>query len=183
MPINLLDIRSAVKTYLDTKVTVSISTFQAEVPNAISPGERFTFNITAANANAANGGLRLINVRYHLKVDNAAVPTAKLIVPNQGAAGGWVARTGPLETDTELTQGTEVSEMFLFPYNNLNGGADTKTLEVGESDTITNLEGKAINLSTNGTDIQFDILADVDLAYLIPKNEKSATASRPLVVT
>ncbi|MGH9835195.1 MAG: hypothetical protein ACREBD_29270 [Blastocatellia bacterium] len=177
MPINLLDIRSAVQSYLDTKVTVTLSEFRAEVPNAISPNERFTFDITAANANAANGGLRLINVRYHLKVVNPA--KAKLIVPNQGAVGGWTPRSGPLETAPELTQGTEVSEMYLFPYNLLDA-PDTKTLNVGESDTITNLEGKAINLGA--TDIQFDILAEVDLDYLIPKNENSSMTSRQLRV-
>jgi len=48
MPINLIDIRNAVQDYLNTKVTVSISAFRAEVPNAISPGENFTFDITAA---------------------------------------------------------------------------------------------------------------------------------------
>jgi len=178
MPINLLDIRSAVQDYLDTKVTVTVSPFRAEVPNAIGPGEKFTFDITAANANAADGGLKLINVRYHVKVLSPA--KAKLIVNNRGAIGGWVSRSGPLETDPELALQSEVSEMYLFPYNLL-GATDTKTLLVGETDTLANIEGKALSLGA--TDIQCDIIADVDINFLIPMDQNSATASRNLVVT
>ncbi|HVF87433.1 MAG TPA: hypothetical protein VM866_07575, partial [Pyrinomonadaceae bacterium] len=172
MPINLIDIRSAVQDYLDTKVAVTISAFRADVPNAIGPGEHFKFDITVANATAANGGLKLINVRYHLKVVSPS--KAKLIVNNKGAIGGWVSRSGPLETDPELTLHAEVSEMYLFPYDLLsNSGADTKTLGVGETDTLTNIEGKALSLGA--TDIQCDIIADVDVNYLIPMNENSTT--------
>jgi hypothetical protein len=180
MPINLLDIRTAVQDYLNTKVTVTISPFRAEVPNALSPGEEFTFDITAANADDAGGGLKLVNVRYHIKVVDPA--KAKLIVSTQGAVGGWVSRSGPLETDPELAAYAEVSEMYLFPYDLLsNSGADTKTLNVGESDTLTNLKGKAVSLG--GTDVKCNIFADVDLDYLVPKNKNSPLTSRALTVT
>ncbi len=69
--------------------------------------------------------------------------------------------------------------MYLFPYNLL-GATDTKTLNVGETDTLTNIEGKALSLG--GTDLQCDIIADVDVNYLIPMNENSTTASRRLDV-
>ncbi len=69
--------------------------------------------------------------------------------------------------------------MYLFPYNLL-GATDTKTLTVGETDTLTNIEGKALSLGV--TDIQCDIIADVDINYLIPMNQNSTTASRNLVV-
>ncbi|MDQ3252417.1 MAG: hypothetical protein M3R15_00685 [Acidobacteriota bacterium] len=178
MPINLIDIRNAVQDYLDTKVTVTVSAFRAEVPNAIGPGEKFTFDITAVNADDANGGLKLINVRYHIKVVSPS--KAKLIVNNRGAIGGWVSRSGPLETDPELALQSEVSEMYLFPYYLL-GATDTKTLTVGETDTLTNIEGKALSLGA--TDIQCDIIADVDINFLIPMNQNSTTASRSLAVT
>ncbi len=178
MPINLLDIRSAVQDYLNTKVTVTISPFRAEVPNAISPGEKFTFDITAANATAANGGLKLVNVRYHLKVVSPS--KAKLIVSTQPVLSGWKTRSGPLESDPELTAHAEVSEMYLFPYD-VQNAPDLKTLMVGETDTIINLEGKALSLGA--TDLQFDVFADVDLDYLIPKNKNSALTSRNLAVT
>ncbi len=177
MPIDLIDIRKAVQDYLNTKATVSISPFRAEVPNAISPDENFTFDVTATNANAADGGLKLVNVRYHIKVVNP--DKANLIVATQPVLGGWVSRSGPLETDTELAAHAEVSEMYLFPYSLL-GSPDTKTLNAGETDTLTNIEGKALRVG--GTDIQCDIIADVDINYLIPMNQDSATASLRLDV-
>jgi hypothetical protein len=59
---------------------------------------------------------------------------------------------------------------------------DTKTLDVGESDTLSNLRGVAGN-GVGTTDIKFDILADVDLDYLFPKSENSAITRREVVVT
>jgi hypothetical protein len=182
MPINLLDLRGAVQSYLNTKVTVSLSTFAPDVPATINPNEEFSFSVTATNADAANGGVRLVNVRYHLKV--VARSVAKLLVPTNSplALIGVTARSGPLETDTVLAPGTEVAEMYLFPFNNLGVAVDNKTLDVGEADTLSNLKGIAGG-GIGATDIKFDILADVDLNFLFPKNENSAVARQEIVVT
>lgn len=50
MAINLADVPGAVKTYLDTKVSVAMSAFTPAVGTAINPNEIFTFNVEVKNA-------------------------------------------------------------------------------------------------------------------------------------
>src|SRR5215471_11524107 len=116
MAINLQDIRDAVKDYLDTKVTTTVSEFRPDVPNTINPGEHFKFDVTATNAKKNDGGLRLINVVYHLKVDKVnGSAVAKLIVPDKNAGFGYAwFKTASLNTDTDLlTPGKEVTEAWV----------------------------------------------------------------------
>lgn len=168
MAINYLqEIRAAVQNYLDTKVKVSISALVADVPNMISPNEGFTFSITASNANTYNGGIRLVQVSYHLMVENPAV--AKLIVPPVATA---TARSGPSPLAHTLSPGLEVYEMHLFPADH--------SLNVGDSDTIAGLKGIAKGLGA--TNINFHISADPDMDYIFPKYEDSARVTRAVNV-
>lgn len=171
MPINLQEIRTAVQTYLDTKVTVSISAITPATGASIQPNENFSFSITVTNASAAAGGIALKNVRYRIWLDNYTV--GKIIVP----AEPMVARTGWLTSDPALAAGKQVDgEMYLFPPNEKN------YLDPGESDTIP-LTGKAGAAAAGGTtNIRFKIRADADLEYLFPKHEDSPSTSRSLVV-
>ena len=73
MAINLRDIPEAVQNYMNTKVTVTVSSFTPAVGATIGPNELFTFNVTATNANAAGGGITLKNVKYRIQSANAAV--------------------------------------------------------------------------------------------------------------
>ena len=173
MAIELKDIRTAVRVYLNTKVAVSISPLVADVPGVISPNEGFTFSVTAINAASTEGGIALRNIRYHLSVANSSV--AKLVVPPTTVAITRAIPAVPVAgtTDITLTPGTQVKEMFLFPL------AD-RTLTTGDTDTISGLKGRAGALGN--TEINFDILADPDLEFLFPKNENSFTTSRPLSV-
>jgi hypothetical protein len=168
MAIELTDLRTAVRVYLNTKVKVSVSELVAAVPNVISPGEGFTFSVTARNAAFADGGIALNNVRYHLRVVNSAF--GKLIVP---PATIGTAKSALGETN-DLTPGAQVAEMFFFPLDERN------RLGQGEVDTISGLKGKAGILGT--TNISLEILADPDINFLFPRNENSASASRELKV-
>lgn len=172
MPINLQEIRTAVQTYLDTRVTVSISAITPATGSSIQPNENFSFSITVTNASAVAGGIALKNVRYCIWLDNYTV--GKIIVP----AAPMVARTGWLTSDPVLAAGTQVNgNMYLFPPN------ENNYLDPGESDTIS-LTGRAGAAAAAGgtTNIRFKIRAEADLAYLFPKHEDSPSTSRSLVV-
>lgn len=164
MTISLLDIRNAVINYLDTSVTTSVSAITPDVPNALSPNEKFTFSVTATNA-AAPSGVQLTNVRYHLSISPDTV--AKLEVPS-----AVTARADNNSGSPALAAGTLVSEMYLFPPDNV--------LEVGDTDTIGGLRGKALRLG-NAT-ISFDIHADVDQDYLFPMTTTDPNATRAVSV-
>lgn len=170
MAINLQDIRTAVHDYLATKVTVSISALTPAVPGTLNPNEEFTFSVTATNAATTVGGIKLINVKYHLKVTNSAV--AKLIVPPATTAK---ARNGPSSSSDTLTPGTQVTEMFLFPVG------DKSQLAAGETDTISGLKGKS-GVAAGNTQITLECRADPDLDFLFPKNENSAPFPRTVNV-
>jgi len=193
MSTNLQEIRTAVQNYLDTKVTVSIGPLVPVRGTVINPNEEFTFKITAINANAANGGVALKNVRWRIWVENPEV--GKLIVPS----APMIARSGPNATYPQLDAGKEVAGMYLFPPGlpapfppGLPAPSIPRLpiiwdpasyLHVGDTDTILGLKGKAGSAAGGGTtNIRLKILAEVDMDYLFPKNEDSPTYSTPLNV-
>ena len=164
MAINLADVPGAVKTYLDTKVSVGISLFTPTTGVTIGPNETFTFNVEVKNALV--GGVALSNVKYRIAVANPAV--AKIQVP---AAGTSTSPAG-----APLLIGTFVDGFIYSPT-----GANS-SLGVGDIDNLP-LTGKAGPGGTGGTTkINARILADVDLNQLFPKGQDSALANEPLTV-
>jgi hypothetical protein len=164
MAIELKDIRTAVRVYLNTKVAGSISTLRPDVLNTLNPNEGFTFSVTATNAASADGGIALSNVRYHLIVNDSHF--ARLTVPPTTIA---ITRAVSRDDGPPLSPGTLVKEMFLFPVDH--------ALPAGDTDTISGLKGKA-GVEAGSTRISLDILADPDLEFIFPRNENSATADR-----
>jgi len=163
----LKDIRQAVQSYLDNRVSCSISTVIPDVPNALSPSEGFTFSITAKNAGTADPDCaRLKNIVYHVWIPETA--KAKLIVPpiTKGTAYSNSFLIPPI-----YTPGKEAEGYFLKPPE-----GDFKGLDVDETDTIEGLRGIAKQLGT--FTIRFDIHADPDLDWLFPKDEVSGYATR-----
>jgi hypothetical protein len=63
---------------MDGNVIAAISELRAD--GEIDPGEGFVFDISAANRPAAEGGVRIKDVRFRLVVADDAV--ARLIVPD-----------------------------------------------------------------------------------------------------
>jgi hypothetical protein len=158
---DLQDIKAAFKAYLATKVGLTISSFTADVPDAISPSEGFSFNVEAKNAPSFLGGIGLANVRYHLTVDNPGV--VQLEVPPVTIAKATSAHNG----NVALTPGTFVPEMVLSPSDN--------SLSAGDTDTLSGLRGKAVSLGQ--ANVKFHILADPDLNDIFAKNEESKEIS------
>lgn len=167
MAINLKDIPDAVKSYLNNKVTVTISGVTPGNGNAVNPNESFTFRVAVANTNSANGGVALNNVLYHLSVDNPAV--LKLKVP-PAANGSAKDQQGNI-----LAAGALVGEMIFNP------SSAAFDLPAGDNDSLT-ISGIAANIAAGGnTTIHARILAHIDMNLLFPKGGTS-TAARAIAV-
>jgi hypothetical protein len=165
MAIDLAELPAAVKTYMDSKVTVGISSFQPRAGEEINPKEEFTFFLVAVNARAG-GGVPLSNVRYELAVADRDVATIR--VPSSGSA---------VDTQGEpLEPGTAVAYMLFSP------SGDDSRLEAGEVDVIP-LSGVATEDDRGGsTEIKVKIIADVDLPALFPRDEDSRQTVRAISV-
>jgi hypothetical protein len=168
MAINLQDIPNAVKAYLNTKVTVtSIDIFAAtESGDVINPNERINIKIRVKNADAANGGVALKNVKYRLSVDSPAV--AKLEVPKTTAG-----KTTDLAGNV-LTQGLFVNSMIFDPIES------QFELPVGDTQDLT-LAGQT-GATAGTTILRVRVIADVDVDALFPKNEDSTPAAKTFTV-
>jgi hypothetical protein len=172
MPITLSELRDAVQRYLKTQVTLAISPTTAK----IKPNANFTFDITVTNPNAVSHGIRLVNVRYHVKVQTPAV--AKLVVPATNPDFDGIRYKGLEGLNlVDLAPKAEVAEMYLFPSasstsSTINRAGD---LDVGTSDTI-RVTGKGFGSSGTTTGIDCSIKADPDLDYLFPKDEESPSS-------
>lgn len=174
MAINLKDVPDAVKAYLNTKVTVTVSAFTPQAGNSIQPNETFTFSVTVANASAANGGINLKNVRYRIEALRPKV--AKFPLQNQ--PGGTAT---PLDGTTLPAVGFELppaGAMLITPLAN----SDNSKLEPGETDSIVVLGIAGSAPGGGDTSIQARILADVDLDRLFPQNEDSPVTARTIHV-
>jgi len=176
--LNLGIIRKTIISYVDSKVTVTISALRPASGDRINPNEDFTFTLTDKNADASSGGVPLRNIIWHVWVENDTV--GKLYVPSSRTA---VARSGLSETSQKLTSGNLVREMYLFPVSLLPSRIDQRNyLGVGDTDSIS-LKGKAgANPDGGNSNIKFRIYADIDLDWLFPKVQDSAIATRILAV-
>ena len=169
MSINLEDIRTAVMSYVDSNVTITITNL-ISAGSTINPGEGFSLRVNAVNANAANGGVPLKNVIWHISVQDDDV--AKLIVPDEP----YVTRSGLSKSSPKLTPGTQVSEMYIFPR------AVDNYLGIGDTDAVT-VSCKAGSNSTGGACFIFaELYATVDDAWLFPKDQDSTTQGRYIEV-
>lgn len=165
MPVNLSDLRTASVAYLATSVACTIEHYAPDVPNALSPGEGFKFDVRAHNA----GALRIARVKYHLFVTDSA--RAQLVVPGY-PPNFPIYRAGLSDDSPRLSPGSRVSEMFIFPLD-----TDRRALEPGEADVFTSLRGVALTLGK--TDVRFLIHGQIDPEYLFP----SLFGSRPGVLS
>ncbi len=165
MSINLSDIPNAIAGYINEQVVTVVHRVDPAVTDELQPGEDGTFSITATNA-AAPLGVRVVNIRHHLKIEPASV--AKLHVPQSPPARATLDPNDPV-----LQPGDLVDEMFLYPLDS--------ALLVGESDSVRGLEihSIAVGDATITSHIHGDIL-DEDL---FPTGESGANGSRDLTVS
>lgn len=167
MPIDeLRDIPAKITEYLNTKVKVTISPITPATGNSLGPGEKFTFKVTVANANAVNLGVALRNVKYQVEVDNDA---AMLVVPLSGGATDLAGIPVP--------GGAVVRAFIFYP------GGDNFELGVGETDSLA-VTGIAASAPDGGVGaLRARIRADVDLTQLFPRGEDTPPVTRLLEVT
>lgn len=156
MPIELSDIPAAVTSYLDTQVTTTVSavTPKDENQDVLTPGQDGTFTVTVTNAGPP-GGVRLINVIYHVEISDGSV--AKLIAPQNAL----VAAFDKIDDTTPIPGGTQRGEMFVKRLT------DT-TLDVGETQPGLRLD---LHCRDQGdAEIRARIFADVDQSALFPRS-------------
>ncbi|HEY0404665.1 MAG TPA: hypothetical protein VGC89_02990 [Pyrinomonadaceae bacterium] len=166
MTISLKDIPDAVKAYLNNNVTVNISNPTPDTGNSINPQEGFTFRVVARNANLADGGIDLTNVRYRVESTSLAVAGIRRIVSAASAVTDLNGHPFPASAP-EFVVG-----MIVTP-------SSTENLNLGPGDADAfSFRGKAGAATTGGhASIRARILADVDQSLLFPKNEDSPVAS------
>ncbi len=156
MSVELSDIAAAVVNYLDTNVVTTVSAITPTKPeqDVLTPGQDGSFSVAVTNASAPEG-VKLINVRYHLKITDDSV--ARFVPP-----GGLVlAAFETLTTTSPIEDGKPRGEMFV--ENVLDNH-----LDVGGSDTI-NLDLHC--LKQGDAKVTAHIHADVDESDLFPTSQ------------
>jgi hypothetical protein len=157
MPIELIDIPAAVAEYLDTQVSTIISPVTPKKPNqdVLTPGQDGTFTVRVTNA-AAPDGVRLINVIYHVKIDDGSV--AELIAPGTTLVSAF----DTLASTTPLKPGTARTDMLvkLFASTSLEAGASQPVLQL----TVHCRDQGSARLTCH-------IHADVDQSDLFPTSQ------------
>jgi len=169
MAIDLRDITDAVRTYLNKKVTVTITDLTPAEGNgqSVNPGESFEVHLEATNADSTAGGVALKDLKYRVSVDSGSV--AKLVVPD-----GTFMHTTDLDGNV-VDKGSERTSMIV--QNTL----FTK-LSAGESSTLV-VTGKASSVASGGsTKVNVRVLADVDLDELFPAGEDTPVVTKSLTV-
>jgi hypothetical protein len=170
MTIALSDIRQAVLDYFE-KVETTVSEITPDHPSTLNPGEDGTFTVTVKNRSESDGGMKLVNIVFHLALNTDVADAAHFIVPS-----GRTVRASVNPNDPLLTAGDKVTEMFVFP--------DPDILEVGQSLkigspklTVRAAKGKLGNLT-----VQCHTHAAIDQAFLIPNGQDATTGSTIEVV-
>jgi hypothetical protein len=156
MSIELSDIPDAVASYLDTQVTTTVSevTPKDETQDVLTPGQDGTFTVNVTNAGPP-GGVRLINVIYHVEINDGSV--AKLIAPQSTI----VAAFDKIDDTIPIPGGTLRGEMFVKLLI-------ATTLDVGGTQP-----GLRLNLhclDQGDAEIKARIFADVDQSALFPRS-------------
>ncbi|HEY5788501.1 MAG TPA: hypothetical protein VIT65_27390 [Microlunatus sp.] len=158
----LTDIRDEVEAYAADSIQMAIDDIVADQPNAISPGEQFSFSVIATNAPlVAADGIAFVNVRYHVSVTGAGV---QLVVPPANVA---IARSGGLVTSPLLVPGALVSSMFVFGIT-----PDGIALGVNDGDAIRGLKGQA-GAGLGSATLKAHFHGDPSLAALFPADRTS----------
>jgi hypothetical protein len=165
MAINLSDIREAVLDYFSSQVVASI-TVAALNGREINPDEQFAITLTAKNsAGNSSQGVQINNVCYHVSVDDD--DNARLIAPPTSVA---VTRENASSSSSRVNPGEERQELFLF---------HDVTLQAGDTDSVS-IFGHAVH--GGATKLKFHMHGDVDLNYLFPPDQQSATSSQSVSI-
>jgi hypothetical protein len=160
----LTDFRTAAENYARDNITTSVTSPEPDEPGVISQNEEFSFDLVATNAGDPDG-IAVTNVSYHLEAEGAGI---QLIVPPETVA---IARSGRLETSSQLTPGSLVTSMFLFGITD-----DPKALGIGDGDAIRGVRGKAGDGIGVGQ-LTLHVHGDPDFEKLFPDNRSNPRES------
>jgi hypothetical protein len=160
----LTDFRTAAENYMRENITTSVTPPEPDDEGVISQNEEFSFDLVATNAGDPDG-IDVTNISYHLESAGAGI---QLIVPPETVA---IARSGPLETSSQLTPGSLVTSMFLFGITD-----DPKALGIGDGDAIRGVRGKAGNQLGVGQ-LTLHVHGDPDFEKLFPENRGNRRTS------
>lgn len=157
-----VELRDTIAQYTQQYVEYS-GEINAVTGDQVNPGEEVTISLTATNdPGAASGidhvGVRLVNVRWHVRSVNS---TISLVVPTAPLD----AREGPAEDLPLLTPGDQVSEYYVFPRHG------KRVLDPGETNRL-KLRGHADNAGT--ILVMVDLVADVDPDWLDLVDQESS---------
>jgi hypothetical protein len=157
MPIDLIDIPAAVAEYLDTQVTTAVSGVTPKEPrqDVLTPGQDGTFTVSVTNA-AAPDGIRLVNVTYHIKINNGSV--AELIAPGSQLAAAY----DRLDSTAPLPAGSGQTAMYVKV-------AGATILDAGDSQPELRIDVRC--LDQGQAKITCHIHADVDQSDLFPSSQ------------
>ena len=153
----LTNFRTAAENYARDNITTSVTPPEPDDEGVISQNEEFSFDLVATNAGDPDG-IAVTNVSYHLEAAGAGI---QLIVPPETVA---IARSGRLETSSQLTPGSLVTSMFLFGITE-----DPKALGIGDGDAIRGVRGKAGDQLGVGQ-LTLHVHCDPDFEELFPDN-------------
>jgi citrate lyase alpha subunit len=146
MSIQLAEIVNAVHSYTNQKIVHKVKSVSPTTGAAINAGEKFIFAIEVTNATAANGGVHLVNVSYHIQTSQPS--KMRLIVPPVSIGPATTAAIN----GTQLTPGQEVDHFFLHK-----GYA----IAPGQTVLIDNLEGVA-KAAGSGVSVGFALNFNID---------------------
>jgi hypothetical protein len=161
MTIILNDLPASVAAYIRDNVTVDVTKPKTGTSSKLQPGDTADFTVNLTN----KGTVRLLNVRYHLAISDAAV--AQFKVPASSLGFAYQADFGEsilhgVDSDTLLV------EPILVDTLDPNGG----TLSFGGTIDM-HKKGKNLLISVH-------IHADVDQASLFPTNQRGSDDDSPL---
>lgn len=164
--INSVVLRETINAYTQEYTEFSSTVEPLPGALAINPKDECIIRLTATNDPyfGVTGGMRLVNVRWHVESINAAL---SIVVPDLPLE----AREGPTTDLPLLTAGDHVPELYIFPQ------FGKRKLKQGETDQI-EIRGYAENLGT--VSVLFNLLADVDPdAFILTDQSNSALGNLP----
>jgi hypothetical protein len=167
MTVTLKGIRDVSIDYFSTKIHVSVSNFTSISGGEINSGEDFNFSVIAKNDSESDGGIKLKNIRYWIKVVGNK---AKLYVPS----GNIKAYLNIYAAGNALSPGGLRSHFILFPQpETVPSDSHPTELYPGNTKGLV-LKAKAGSITqVCDVTILFRLYADIDLEYLFPNNKDS----------
>lgn len=148
-------IRAASEAYVADKVRLSILNIEPGAGDQINPGENFTFSVKATNASEGDGGMRLVDLVWHVWLDTNTKlgdPTWLHVPDAQTGLDAYNA----IDSTIQLIPGTHTTVMYVFPQEG------RSVLDVGETNRL-DLSAVATGMASGEVVVvHFELFGTVD---------------------